>query len=239
MESATEPGTPTRPSGDGSATAGAQTFAVRRPVDGSVIETVEVDSPLRVAEAFARGRAAQPAWEAIGFAGRRRWLEGLRDWILRNQDRLDDLMQEETGKVRADATLEAFYCLEAINFWLDRGPRFLADEIVSPHNPLLRAKRAKVVYRPFGVAGIISPWNFPVVLSLGDAIPALVAGNAVIVKPSELTPLTVREMVRGWREDVGAPDVLHAVNGTGETGGALVDEADYVQFTGSERTGRW
>ena len=106
-------------------------------------------------------RANQPAWEAIGFAGRRRWLESLRDWILANQDRLDDLMQEETGKVRADAALEAFYCLDAINFWCDQGPKFLADEIVSPHNPLLKAKRAKIVYRPFGVVGMISPWNFP------------------------------------------------------------------------------
>ena len=237
-ESATQPEARTaKTTGNGRAAA-AESFEVRRPVDGSVIETVAIDSPQRVSESFARARDAQPAWEAIGFAGRRRWLEGLRDWILSNEDRLDDLMQEETGKVRADATLEAFYCLEAINFWLDRGPRFLADEIVSPHNPLLRAKRAKVVYRPFGVVGVISPWNFPVVLSLGDALPALVAGNAVVVKPSELTPLTVREMVRGWREDVSAPDVLQVVNGGGETGGALVDEADYVQFTGSERTGK-
>jgi acyl-CoA reductase-like NAD-dependent aldehyde dehydrogenase len=183
-------------------------------------------------------RAAQPAWEAIGFAGRRRWLESLRDWILANQDRLDEIMQQETGKVRADAALEAFYCLDAINFWCEHGPKYLADEIVTPHNVLLRAKRHKIVYRPFGVVGIISPWNFPVILSLGDALPALMAGNAVVIKPSELTPLTLMEMVRGWREDLGAPDVLAVVNGMAETGGALVDEADYVQFTGSERAGK-
>ena len=121
---------------------------MRRPADGSLIRTVAIDSPQAVAEAASRLRAAQPAWEAIGFAGRRRWLESLRDWILDNQDRLDDLMQQETGKVRADAALEAFYCLDAINFWVDQGPKFLADEIVSPHNPLLKAKRAKIVYRP-------------------------------------------------------------------------------------------
>ena len=85
---------------------------------------------------------------------------------------------------------------------------------------------------------MISPWNFPVILSLGDAIPALLAGNAVVIKPSEITPLTLMEMVRAWREDVGAPDVLAVVNGMGETGGALVDESDYMQFTGSERTGK-
>ena len=85
---------------------------------------------------------------------------------------------------------------------------------------------------------MISPWNFPVILSVGDAIPALLAGNAVVIKPSEITPLTVMEMVRAWREDVGAPDVLGVVNGMGETGGALVDESDYMQFTGSEKTGK-
>ena len=241
MESATQPETTAQLTEERPANGkpeAAESFDVHRPVDGSVIQTVAIDSPQSVAETAARLRAAQPAWEAIGFAGRRRWLESLRDWILDNQDRLDDLMQQETGKVRADAALEAFYCLEAINFWVDQGPKFLADETISPHNPLLKSKRAKIVYRPFGVVGFISPWNFPVILSLGDALPALMAGNAALIKPSELTPLTLMEMVRGWREDVGAPDVLAVVNGMGETGGALVDESDYVQFTGSERTGR-
>ena len=157
----------------------ATSFDVHRPVDGSVITSVAIDSASAVAESVARARAAQPAWEAIGFDGRRRWMEELRDWILANQDRLDAMMQEETGKVRADAALEAFYCLDAINFWVDQGPKLLADEIVTPHVPLLRAKRSKIVYRPFGVVGFISPWNFPVILSIGDALPALVAGNAV------------------------------------------------------------
>jgi acyl-CoA reductase-like NAD-dependent aldehyde dehydrogenase len=237
MESATQSEAAAAGAANGKPAEG-ESFEVRRPVDGSVIKTVAIDSAEDVAAKVARLRAAQPAWEAIGFAGRRRWLESLRDWILANQDRLDTIMQEEAGKVRADASLEAFYCLEAINFWIDQGPKFLADEVIKPHNPLLRAQRSKIVYRPFGVVGIIAPWNFPVILSLGDALPALMAGNAVVIKPSELTPLTLIEMVRGWSEEVGAPDVLAVVNGMGETGGALVDESDYVQFTGSERTGK-
>jgi acyl-CoA reductase-like NAD-dependent aldehyde dehydrogenase len=241
MESATQPDAPAA-SGDGAAGNGApqaaETIDVRRPVDGSVLQTIPVDSPDRVAEVVARVRAAQPEWEAIGFEGRKRWLESLRDWIFDQQDEIDDLMQEESGKVRADAALEAFYLLDAINFWSDRGPRWLADELVTPHVPLLRTRRAKIVYRPFPVIGVISPWNFPLILSLGDAIPALVAGCAVVIKPSELTPLTLMELVRAWKEDVGAPDVLDVVNGTGETGGALVDECDFMHFTGSERTGK-
>src|ERR671931_1687230 len=171
------------------------TIDVHRPADGSLLRSVAIDPPARVAGVVARVRAAQPEWEAIGFAGRRRWLERLRDWILDRQDEIDDLMQAESGKVRADAALEAFYLLDAINFWCERGPRFLADETVTPHVPLLRHRRAKIVYRPYPVAGVISPWNFPLILSLGDGIPALVAGCAVVIKPSEFTPLTLMELV--------------------------------------------
>jgi acyl-CoA reductase-like NAD-dependent aldehyde dehydrogenase len=238
MESATASGTEARPrSSDGAAGADSR-IEVRRPAAGSVIRSIEVAQPERVAEVVARVRAAQPEWEAIGFAGRRRWMESLRDWILDHQDELDDLMQEESGKVRADAALEAFYLLDAINFWCERGPRFLADETVTPHVPLLRGRRAKIVHRPYPVAGVISPWNFPLILSLGDGIPGLVAGCALVIKPSEFTPLTLMELVRAWKEDLGAPDVLEVVNGQAETGGALVDACDFIQFTGSEHTGK-
>jgi acyl-CoA reductase-like NAD-dependent aldehyde dehydrogenase len=238
METATAGDHATRGSSGNGVAAGAESFEVHRPTDHSVIRSVSVDPPDRVAEVVARVRAAQPEWEAIGFAGRRRWLERLRDWILDHQDELDDRMQEESGKVRADAALEAFYVLDAINFWCARGPGFLADESVTPHVPLLRHRRAKIVYRPFPVAGIISPWNFPLILSIGDGVPALVAGSALVIKPSEFTPLTLIELARAWKEDLGAPDVFEVVNGVGETGGALVDECDFLQFTGSERTGK-
>ena len=186
----------------------------------------------------ARVRAAQPEWEAIGIAGRRRWLESLRDWILDHQDELDDRMQEETGKVRADAALEAFYLLDADQLLVRPRPALPRRRDRTPHVPLLRHRRAKISYHPYPVAGIISPWNFPLILSLGDGIPALVAGCALVIKPSEFTPLTLMELVRAWKEELGAPDVLDVVNGMGETGGALVDECDFIQFTGSERTGK-
>ncbi len=238
MESATA-SEPTANGAPGSPTAAdVPSFDVHRPTDGSVIESVPIDPPERVAEVVGRVREAQREWEAIGFAGRRRWLEALRDWILDHSEHLDDLMQAESGKVRADAALEAFYLLDAINFWCERGPGFIADEGVTPHVPLLRHRRAKVVYRPYPVAGIISPWNFPLILSLGDGIPALIAGCGLVIKPSEFTPLTLLELVRAWREDLGAPDVLAVVNGMGETGGALIDECDFIQFTGSDRTGK-
>ena len=85
---------------------------------------------------------------------------------------------------------------------------------------------------------MISPWNFPLSMALGDSIPALQAGAAVVVKPSEFTPLSLIEVIDAWKNEIGAPDVFDCVLGTGEVGSHLVDEADCVQFTGSDRTGR-
>jgi acyl-CoA reductase-like NAD-dependent aldehyde dehydrogenase len=236
---ATETGTETSTTeGNGTPQATAETLEVRNPADGSVTETVTVDGPARVRDVVARVRAAQPEWEALGPRGRYRWLGRWRDWMIDNQDRIVDVMQSETGKVRADASLEPPIVCNFINYYGENAERLLADEESTPHFPLLRTKRLKIVYRPFPVVGVIGPWNYPLILSVGDAVPALAAGCAVVIKPSEFTPLSAMEMVRAWREDVGGPDVLGVVNGIGETGQALVDEVDFVQFTGSERTGK-
>jgi len=239
MESATASEAAAQRGSHGGAPAGeAASFEVRRPADGSLIRDVDVDSPERVAEVVARARAAQPEWEAIGLSGRRRWLDRLRDWMIGNHDRLADVMQEETGKVRAEAELEAPFLCGTINYYVEHAGEFLAEETPTPHILPLKVKRLRIVYRPYPVVGVISPWNFPLILAFDDAIPALVAGCAVVIKPSEFTPLSTMEVVRAWKEEIGGPEVLDVVNGAGETGGALVDEVDFVQFTGSDRTGK-
>ena len=125
MESATHPETkteaPEAAARTAKAGAAAETFDVHRPADGSVIRTVAIDSPAEVAETVARVRAAQPAWEAIGFDGRAPLARGAARLDARQPRPARRLMQAETGKVRADAALEAFYCLDAINFWGDQG----------------------------------------------------------------------------------------------------------------------
>jgi acyl-CoA reductase-like NAD-dependent aldehyde dehydrogenase len=216
----------------------AETFEVRNPADGTVVQTVAIDSPERVVEVVRRVRANQPAWEALGFEGRARTLGRLRDWLTANHATIADVMQAETGKVRAEAEGETPILCEQINFYGEYGPRYLADETPHSHFLPLKVKRLRIVYRPYQTVGIISPWNFPLLLSLGDGIPALLAGASVVLKPSEFTPLSLMEIVRGWKEEVGGPDVLDVVNGTGDTGGALVDECDFIQFTGSDRTGK-
>jgi len=223
--------------GDGPAPA-AERIEVHNPANGELITTLPVASPDEVATTVARVRANQADWEAMGIEGRYYWLGKLRDWLLDNSERVLDTMQRETGKVRADATNEPVYLADLINFYGSKAAKFIGEESVRPHSALLAAKKLRVQYRPHPVVGIISPWNFPLILSIGDAIPALQAGAAVVIKPSEFTPLGLEEVVEAWKHEIGGPDVLDCVQGIGETGGALVDNVDFIQFTGSDRTGR-
>ena len=218
--------------------ASAETFEVHKPADGTVLTTLPVDRHERVAEVVSRVRANEPAWEALGNRGRAKWLYKLRDWLLDHQDEIADTMQAETGKVRGESGGETVYLADLINFYGKRAEKFIGDERVPAHSPLMKTKKLKVQYRPYPVVGVISPWNFPLILSLGDALPALQAGAAVVIKPSEVTPLGIGEIIEAWKRDIGGPDVLDVVNGGGETGSALVDEVDFVQFTGSDRTAK-
>jgi len=220
------------------ASAAAETIEVHNPATGALIETIPVDSPAAVAETVARVRANQADWEAMGIEGRYHWLGKLRDWLLDNSERVLDTMQMETGKVRADASNEPAYLADLINFYGTKASKFIGEQSIRPHSPLLAGKKLQVQYRPYPVVGIISPWNFPLILALGDAIPALQAGAAVVIKPSEFTPLGLIEVIEAWKREIGGPDVLDCVQGTGDTGGALVDAVDFIQFTGSDRTGR-
>ncbi len=226
-----------------SATSGAngarpERIEVQNPATGEKIATIPVDRPEDVAATVARVRGNQPEWEALGVGGRYRWLGRLRDWLLDNNDRVLDTMQAETGKVRGDASNEVPYLTDVINFYGTRGAKYIGDEAVRPHTLLFSSKKLRVQYRPYPVVGVISPWNFPLVLGMGDALPALMAGAAVVVKPSDFTPLGLAEIVEAWKSEIGGPDVFDCVQGMSETGEALIDAVDYVQFTGSDRTGR-
>ena len=239
MESGTAE-TSTQASGatNGAGAPATETIDVLNPATGSVVDSITASTPESIAATVARVRANQAEWEALGIEGRYPWLGKLRDWILDNTERISDTMQAETGKVRADVSLDLGYVADLINFYGSKAAGYIGDETVRPNSPLLAAKKLTIQYRPFPVVGVISPWNFPLAMALGDSIPALQAGAAVVVKPSEFTPLSLIEIIKAWKEEIGAPDVFDCVQGTGEAGGALIDNVDYIQFTGSDRTGR-
>jgi acyl-CoA reductase-like NAD-dependent aldehyde dehydrogenase len=221
------------------AAASAAGIEVSNPATGQVIRTVPIASPDDVREIVARARAAQPAWEALGFEGRGRILRRAQKWVVDNSDKIVETIVSETGKTREDAQFaEVAYAAAAFGFWARHAPSYLADEKVRSGNPFVAGRKLVVRYAPLGVVGIIGPWNYPLTNSFGDCIPALAAGNAVVLKPSEVTPLTSLLMADAMRE-CGLPDGVYQVaTGLAETGQALIDEVDMVMFTGSTATGK-
>src|SRR3954462_1083746 len=212
---------------------------VENPATGKVIASVPDMTGEQVKEIVVRARAAQPGWEALGFAGRGRIMRRAQKWLLDNADRVMETIVSETGKTYEDAQLaEISYGANAFGFWAKNAERYLADERVKSSSLFVKGKALKLRYAPLGLIGVIGPWNYPLTNSFGDCIPALMAGNAVILKPSEITPLTSLLMAEALRE-CGLPEhVFQVATGRGETGQALIDEVDMVMFTGSTRTGK-
>ena len=208
------------------------------PADGRVVGTVPNTSAAEVHAVATDLRRAQPAWEDLGPQGRSRHLRAWRDWFLDNERRLAELVQSESGKTWADASMEPMIGIDLINYFTKNAAEFLAPRKVTPHGPAGMTKRLRVTYRPYQLVGLITPWNGPIGNPILDVVGALLAGAAVLSKPSEYTPLSWTEAVRGWREEIGAPPILACVTGDGTTGEAVVDEVDMIMFTGSARTGR-
>jgi acyl-CoA reductase-like NAD-dependent aldehyde dehydrogenase len=217
----------------------ASSIEVRNPVDGELLGSVPALEPEAVAELARRGRAAQPAWEELGFDGRAKVLTRLRHWLLDNADRVIETIVSETGKAYDDAqSLELAYTVSALSFWANRAGDYLAEHRSFARSPLVAGRRLVTRYSPRGLIGVIGPWNYPLLNSFGDVIPALAAGNSVVLKPSELTPLTSLLIAEALAE-CGLPDDVFAVaTGAGPTAEALIDLVDFVMFTGSTATGR-
>jgi acyl-CoA reductase-like NAD-dependent aldehyde dehydrogenase len=200
-----------------------------------VITELAIDNLDAVAAAVRRARETQPSWAALQVAQRGRLLKKARREMVRARAEILEDLERETGKARFDVVGELMGVCMDVGYLARRAPRWLQPERVSTR-PLL-GKKGLVAFKPRGVVGIISPWNAPLNLALGDAVPALLAGNAVVIKPSELAPLAVRRAVQVMNR-VLPPGILEVVIGAGETGAALVDHVDMICVTGSPETGR-
>ena len=215
------------------------TFAVENPATGETITHLPDMDAAAVKALVDRARAAQPAWEELGFHERAKYMFRFRKWLVDNRERVARTVMEETGKTREDAFIaDVFTTADALGFWAKKAEEYLKDERVRSTNAFAIGKKIVVRYRPWGVAGVIGPWNYPIANCFGDAVPALMAGCTVVMKPSEVTPLSSLLVQEGLRE-IGLPeDVCLTATGTGPTGAALVSEVDVVMFTGSTRTGK-
>ena len=213
----------------------ASAIEVRDPARGTLIGTVPRQPRAEVEAAVARARAAQPAWAELPVRERGALLKSARRRFVAARGEIIDLLARETGKTRFDATGEAMAVCLDVRSVCRYAARALAPRTVSRGIPF--GKRRLVLHKPHGVVGVIGPWNAPLTLTLGDALYALAAGNTVVVKPSEVTPLAVSRAVRAMSEALPS-GVLQVVNGDGPTGAALVDLVDMIAVTGSPQTGR-
>ena len=207
------------------------------PATGALLGEVPASSPADVSAALERARLAQPAWEALGPRARGQALRRLARAI-RDDGALTDALVGETGKPRHEAVgMEIFYTLELTRYYAGRaGQRALREERRRPF--LFAIKRARVLRLPHGVVGVIGPWNWPLLNNYADCVAPLMAGNAVLLKPSELTPLTSLRVAALWKE-LGLPEgVFQVLPGRGDVGQALCDHCDMIFFTGSVKTGR-
>jgi succinate-semialdehyde dehydrogenase/glutarate-semialdehyde dehydrogenase len=220
-------------------------FAVSRiasvnPATGEVLGELDSAGPTEVRAAVARGRAAQADWQAWGIRNRVRVLRRFQQILLTRKTDIARRITQEAGKPVVEALLtEVLVVLDAAQFLIDNAFKILRDEKVPHKNPVMKTKSGHILREPYGVVGIISPWNYPFSIPATEALAALVAGNAVVLKPSELTPLIALELQALLRE-AGVPDgVFQVLPGEGATGAALVkSEIDKLVFTGSVATGQ-
>ncbi|MBL8929771.1 MAG: aldehyde dehydrogenase family protein [Kineosporiaceae bacterium] len=215
----------------------AGTVVIHAPWTGQVLAELALSSPQDVVQAVDRAQGAQRDWAARPVRERAGVLLRLHDLLLRRQGEVLDLIQLETGKARTHAFDEVAHVALVARWYARRGPGVLAEGRHAGLVPGLTQVRE--VHHPRGVVGVIAPWNYPLSLGIGDVLPALLAGNAVIVKPDQKTTLTALWAAQLLRE-AGLPDgALQVVAGDGPgIGGALVDAVDYVCFTGSTAVGR-
>jgi succinate-semialdehyde dehydrogenase/glutarate-semialdehyde dehydrogenase len=212
-------------------------ITVRAPAVDEPIGTVPRLGEAAVHGAVERVRRAGESWADRPVAERTAVLDRFADLVERHQAELLDLIQLETGKARRDALEEIVDPPLWADYYAETAADLLADERRRSLVPVVTT--AEVTHDPVGVAGIISPWNYPLALSFIDAIPALVAGNGVVIKPDDRTPYTALRL-RELFVEAGLPEGLcQVVTGDGaEVGSALIERVDHVTFTGSTETGR-
>ncbi|MCP3755400.1 succinic semialdehyde dehydrogenase [Streptomyces sp. TBY4] len=217
--------------------AGSGRTANHSPFTGDRLAELPEATPQDVEAAFAAARAAQPAWAAVPVRARAAVLLRFHDLVLARQTEVLDLIQLETGKARLHAHEEVQAVSIAARHYGRKAPSYLRPKGHTGAMPTLT--KVTELRQPRGVIGQIAPWNYPFELSIGDALPAFVAGNAVVMKPDTETALTAL-WARDLMIEAGLPaEVFQIVLGEGPVvGPEVVRHADYVSFTGSTRTGR-
>lgn len=211
-----------------------QSIEVRNPRTGKFDYVIIPPPPKLLAQQCNRLRRAQFRWQQLGVEGR---IEALQQWkqaILSTRDRLTEALVNDTGRLSiSEMEIDSF--VSSIDRWCKIAPDLLQESLKNTSIPFIALQQSAV---PYPLVGVISPWNFPLLLSTIDTIPALIAGCAVIVKPSEIAPRFVAPLMTALNTVPKLRDVLTFIEGAGATGYALIEHVDLVCFTGSVATGR-
>ncbi len=219
-------------------TATPNTIVSVNPATGAPLGEVPARTPEEVRAAVAAARSAQAAWARIPLEERCRQVARFAEVLMDRADRVIDLLVAEGGKTRLEALgMEVVVVADLVRYFTKHAPEMLAPEPIKLH--LLKHRASYLHFVPRGVVGVIAPWNFPFSIPLGETMMALIAGNGVVLKPSEVTPLIALEARELYLEAGLPPELFQVVTGRGATGAALIDAGiDYCVFTGSVATGR-
>jgi acyl-CoA reductase-like NAD-dependent aldehyde dehydrogenase len=210
------------------------------PATGNILAQFEKTLLAALPEILSRARAAQSAWCRVPIEKRCSQLRVLRDCMMASRDALADAVVGESGKPRVEALFaDLFVALDTAEYFSKHGARLLRPERVPHHSSAGKAKSGRLFYDPVGVIGIISSWNYPLAIPLGQIVPGLAAGNAVVLKTSDFTP-QCGALVEKLFADAGFPrNLVTVIQGGGDVGQALIEAApDKIMFTGSVATGR-
>ncbi|MFW2387229.1 MAG: aldehyde dehydrogenase family protein [Polyangiales bacterium] len=219
---------------------GRRRLGIRSPATRESVGEIVVNGQADVEGAIAKARDAQKDWARVPVAERARIVRGAIDILVEKREQVSQTIVGETGKTKLESLImELLPACDYINFWCGRAVKELSDEKRKLHGYLRPYKKLMMHYRPLGVVGIITPWNGPFSLAINPTVQAVLAGNAVILKPSEVAPYSGDWAVQLLRE-AGVPEgVVQTVHGDGETGAALVNGGvQKISFTGSVRTGK-
>lgn len=217
-----------------------KTITVHNPADGQAIGEMHCCTGEEIHQAVARAQAAQGRWAASPVAQRMKILKNFQRLLCEQKNSVAAVITREAGKPLAEASAtEVLVVLEAINYLLNNVAAFLRPENVPHSSPVMKLKRGWLLREPYGVIGIISPWNYPFSIPSVQSLTALAVGNAVVLKPSEFTPYSTLEMQKLFIEAGLEPDLLQIVTGDGSAGAALLNAGIHkIVFTGSVATGQ-
>ncbi len=214
------------------------TFDSHFPVTGEVVGTYPIHEASEVNEAVAAARVVSPAWQKLGFVGRRKVLIAWSSLIMDRVDEITELISRETGKPVSDAKLETSLAIAHLG-WASRHAQEVMRTSHRSPGPIMANMSATVERSPLGVIGVIGPWNYPIFTPMGSIAYSLAAGNTVVFKPSEFTPGVGMWLAKTFSEIAPFEHIFTCITGLGDTGKALCESGvDKLAFTGSTRTAK-